>query len=426
MGFSDTIAAICTPPGSGGVAIVRVSGDAAFSIAEKITRSPVKPGKIVYTSFYAGEEKNAKRLDEGIVLAFKSPHSYTGEDVIEFQCHGGAVTPRRVLEAAFSAGARLAQRGEFTRRAFLNGMMTFDEAEAVIDLINAKTDKAADDALQGLDGSRRKAYEDIYDLALSLSTEIEHSLDVDEGDLPDGFIDGIFCRCASLRKRIEDEIAAVNSRRVLRDGALVVLAGPPNAGKSSLFNALLGQARAIVSDVPGTTRDAIESWIDIDGWPVRLIDTAGVRDTDDAIESQGVALSGDYMKKADVVLCLGKEVSSLFSEALPILVSAKCDISRGEGINVSSVTGEGIQELKKAISAKISERAATDGIGAQRNIESADVLIRALEEIRTIPTDLVLAGNAIRRVCILIGEMVGKVYTENLLDNLFSRFCVGK
>jgi tRNA modification GTPase len=296
----------------------------------------------------------------------------------------------------------------------------------VIDQINAKTDKAADDALQGLDGSRRKAYEDIYDLALSLSTEIEHSLDVDEGDLPDGFIDGIFRRCASLRKRIEDEIAAVNSRRVLRDGALVVLAGPPNAGKSSLFNALLGQARAIVSDVPGTTRDAIESWIDIDGWPVRLIDTAGVRDTDDAIESQGVALSGDYMKKADVVLCLGKEVSSLFSEALPILVSAKCDISKGEGINVSSVTGEGIQELKKAISAKISERAATDGIGAQRNIESADVLIRALEEIRTIPTDLVLAGNAIRRVCILIGEMVGKVYTENLLDNLFSRFCVGK
>jgi tRNA modification GTPase len=132
------------------------------------------------------------------------------------------------------------------------------------------------------------------------------------------------------------------------------------------------------------------------------------------------------MKKADVVLCLGKEVSSLFSDALPILVSAKCDISKGEGINVSSVTGEGIEELKKAISAKISERAAADGIGLQRNSESADVLIRALEEIRTIPTDLVLAGNAIRRVCILIGEMVGKVYTENLLDNLFSRFCVGK
>ena len=290
-----TIAAIATAPGRGGVAVVRVSGPGAFAVASQVAGTVPRPGRI---SLRRLRGEGGGVIDDAVVLAFRAPHSYTGEDVVEFQCHGGAVTPRRVLEACFAAGARLARRGEFTERALLNGKLDIEQAESVLDLVDAKTDRAADMALAGLSGRGKQTLREIYEAAIDLSAMLEHSLDVDEGELPDDFAGETARRIAALRDRIGDEIRRAKERKILRDGALVVLAGPPNAGKSSLMNALLGENRVLVSDTPGTTRDTVESWLDLDGWPVRLVDTAGLRETGDAIEAAGVRRASDEVARA--------------------------------------------------------------------------------------------------------------------------------
>jgi tRNA modification GTPase len=302
--FSDTIAAVATAPGRAGVAVVRVSGPDAAAVARALGRSQVPETGVVFRRLYASD---GAFLDEALVLSFKAPRSYTGEDTVEFQCHGGAVTPRRVLEACLNAGARLARRGEFTERAFLNGKIDYSQAEAVIELIEAKTVRAADRALAGLDGSDRADIRRLYDEAVEISATIEHSLDVDEGELPEGFLVRVGRDIAGFAAKVAQAIKRRREGRLLSEGALVVLAGPPNAGKSSLMNALLGENRAIVSDVAGTTRDSIEEWLDIEGWPVRLTDTAGIRDSDDTIEQEGVRRAESLVGSADVVVWLGEE-----------------------------------------------------------------------------------------------------------------------
>ena len=281
MVSGDTIAAIATAPGRGGVAIVRVSGPEAFAIAERLTGCAPAVGQAVLSRIasYSGDSSAAGKsiIDTGLLLAFKSPRSYTGEDVVEFQCHGGAVTPRRILEACLAAGARLAHRGEFTERAFLNGKLDYGQAESVLDLVDAKTPRAADAALEGLSGRRRRALRTLYETALDLSVRLEHALDIDEGELPADFLPSIHSSLITLHSSLRAAISKAAEGRLLKSGALVVLAGPPNAGKSSLMNALLETNRAIVSDVPGTTRDSIEEWIDLEGWPIRLTDTASPR-----------------------------------------------------------------------------------------------------------------------------------------------------
>ena len=243
-------------------------------------------------------------LDDGLVLVFAAPRSYTGEDVVEFQCHGGSIAPRRVLEACLAAGARLARRGEFTQRAFLNGRLDLSAAEAVIDLIDAKTDRAADDALARLGGTASAAFAALYAAALDLSSRLEHALDFSEDELPPDFVEGLARDVAALRARIAAHLATAREGRLLREGALVVLAGPPNAGKSSLLNALLGERRAIVSSAAGTTRDFLEEGVEIGGWPVRLVDTAGLRATDDVVEAEGVNRAEALIARADLVLAL--------------------------------------------------------------------------------------------------------------------------
>ena len=247
---------------------------------------------------------NSALIDTAVVLAFKGPNSYTGEDVVEFQCHGGSVTPRRVLEACLASGARLARRGEFTERAFLNGRLSYEAAESVLDLVDAKTDRAADAALRALAGERGRETRDIYEALVDLSSTAEHALDVSEEELPEGFCERLASAAASIVARLDEAIRRAKEGKILREGALVVISGPPNAGKSSLMNALLGERRAIVSETPGTTRDSIEECLDVCGWPVRLVDTAGLRETSDAIEGEGVARARDLMEKADVVLNL--------------------------------------------------------------------------------------------------------------------------
>lgn len=445
----DTIAAIATAPGRGGVAVVRVSGPDALTVATAICRKPPQPGRIQFARFYSPSSLPPHPsslishpssllphpfLDEGLLLSFRAPHSYTGEDVVEFQCHGGSVTPRRILAACFAAGARLARRGEFTERAFLNGKLALDQAEAVLDLIDAKTERAADAALQQLtaaDGrGAQNEWRAIYDRALEISSTIEHALDVEEDELPASFFAECLAAIDTLRASLKTAWARARERALLRQGVLVVLAGPPNAGKSSLLNALVGANRAIVSDVPGTTRDAVEVWLDLEGWPVRLVDTAGLRTTADAIEAEGVRRSEALIAAAAVVLDLGTGNPPTDKT---IMLHAKCDLARGEGLNVSAVTGEGLDELRRAIVARLEAEAASfaedSGDVHEALFHETLALLDSLPrpDAATPPAlDLVLAGNVLQRVCAKLGAELGVTYSEDLLDRLFSRFCVGK
>ena len=457
---SDTIAAIATAPGKSGVAVVRVSGPDAFALAEKLTRKPVLPGRISYRKIFRPSLSTTSSsststldfdfcLDDVILLSFAGPHSYTGEDVVEFQCHGGSVTPRRILEACFEAGARLARRGEFTERAFLNGKMDLSEAESVIDLIDAKTDAAADDALAHLGGERKRRYRELYDRAVTLSSELEHSLDVDESDLTEEFVSHLNSSLFTLRSSLQEAIEQEKRSALLKDGALVVLAGPPNAGKSSLLNALLGESRAIVSDVPGTTRDSIEAWIDLGGIPVRLVDTAGLRGTSDAVESEGVRRAEELIAKADIVLMLGDVKVTRFQDKT-VFIHSKCDLDCGAAgvralptqthehpatqtpLRVSAKTGEGLDELRKFLISRLAD------LEPRQNCRGLDLLTSACKELESLHNsslftltsshspDPVLAANVVRSVSETLGKLIGATYSEDLLDALFSRFCVGK
>ena len=464
MSRGDTIAAIATAPGRGGVAVVRVSGPEAFGIGERLTGRTPAIGRAVFSrlsscSSRSSDSRNSSSsrdsqsvekntLDEGLVLAFKAPHSYTGEDVVEFQCHGGAVTPRRVLEACLAAGARLARRGEFTERAFLNGKIDYSQAESVLDLIDAKTARAADAALEGLAGRRRRTCRDLYESALDLSTRLEHALDIDEGELPADFLQSALSSVSRLKSSLREAVRRSSEGRLLQRGALVVLAGPPNAGKSSLLNALLEENRAIVSEVPGTTRDSIEAWIDLDGWPVRLVDTAGLREAKDEIEGEGVRRSEELIAKADVVValtdCGDRNVAAPLSKPCSVgaatflspqtlIVHSKCDLGRAEGLNVSSKTGEGLDELKRAIVAKLEEKvvAADEGDVPEGDVAAYHEALALLDEgLKTRDLrheeDLVLMANAVRAAAERLGTAIGATYSADLLDKLFSRFCVGK
>ena len=427
MIFSDTIAAVATAPGRAGVAVVRVSGPESAAVARALVRSEVPESGIVFRRLFGPD---GAFLDEALVLSFKAPRSYTGEDTVEFQCHGGGVTPRRVLEACFAAGARLARRGEFTERAFLNGKLDYEQAESVLELIDAKTGRSADAALAKLSGRKAEERRALYEAALSISAEIEHSLDVDEGELPEGFFGRIGERVEALRQSLAEAVRRANEGRILRDGALVVLAGPPNVGKSSLMNALLEANRAIVSDVPGTTRDSIEEWLDLDGYPVRLVDTAGLRDAADAIEAEGVRRAGELISSADLVLRLydgGEKPSTGDNE---ILVRTKCDLSGDsqDALAVSSKTGVGVEALKREIVLRLSQLASDTPAPVSA---APDALVAALSQVPPREAfgpeaDPVLVGNAMRLLAETLGRLVGATYSEDLLENLFSRFCVGK
>ena len=461
MSLGDTIAAVATAPGRGGVAVVRVSGPEAFQVAERLSGRPPRAGRISFDRYSIDE----RLLDEGVTLAFKAPHSYTGEDVVEFQCHGGSVTPRRILGACLASGARLARRGEFTERAFLNGRLSYEEAGSVLDLVDAKTDRGADAALRALTGAKRRETRDIYEALVDLSSTAEHALDVSEDELPDGFCAKLASSAEAIAARLDDAIRRAKEGKILREGALVVISGPPNAGKSSLLNALLGEKRAIVSETPGTTRDSIEEWLDVGGWPVRLVDTAGLRETDDAVEGEGVARARDLVEKADIVLNLtpadaGHEwPDASFPPLAPrtIEVLSKCDLLKHhapstsaaqprEGtspaspgastLSVSAKTGEGLDALRGAIAAELERKAAAPGDVDSALGRDASALIEARALLSSAPPlpnsptpllpDLVLLANRLRAAAERLGEAIGAAYSADLLDALFSRFCVGK
>ena len=440
----DTIAAIATAPGRGGIAAVRVSGPDAFSIASRISGrevSAASAGRFFFSKF---RDASGLAIDEGLVLVFAAPHSYTGEDAVEFQGHGGAVCPRRVLEACLSRGARLARRGEFSLRAFLNGRMALSSAEAVLDLVDAKTTRAADDALSRMNGGTAALLESLYEEIVPASADLEHFLDFDENDAPEGFDAEFSARIGNLLSKARDAVAAARASAVLRSGVSAVISGPPNAGKSSLLNALLGEKRAIVSAAAGTTRDYIEGFLDIDGWPVRLADTAGLRDdAADEAEAAGVEIAKSLRREADVSI----EVEDGTAPDAPVReqagrrgrpavkVRSKADAPgfapREGAIPVSSVTGEGLDALRAALKKEI-EALARDpsedcGGFPSRALAALDeaekALARAAEEF---PGECTLAANSLRAAAEAVGGCIGRVWSDDMLDKVFSRFCVGK
>ena len=436
---------MATAPGRGGVAVVRVSGPAAFRIAEAVAGRRVDAacaGRFYHAVFRA-PAPSSTAVDDGLLLVFAGPHSYTGEDVVEFQGHGGAVAPRRVLESCLAAGARLARRGEFTLRAFLNGRLDLGRAEAVIDLVDARNARAADDATARLLGAQTRPFETMYAAALEVSSLVEHALDFSEDELPADFPARTGGDVAKLLAAVERQISTAREGRLLREGALVVLAGRPNAGKSSLLNALLGCERAIVSDEAGTTRDSIEEGVEIGGWPVRLVDTAGLRDSENAIEREGVCRAEELIANADLVLHLVDASTSVpdcprFSA--PVLeVRSKCDLLPARGgrtdsaLWVSVRTGEGLDELRAAVAARLAVAAAKNAEedGADVTTRQLEALLAAQAALRRAQAalglpDWVVAANELREAAESLGKVLGKVYSDDLLDALFSRFCIGK
>ena len=422
---------------------MRISGEDSFEIASRIVSRPITAkdaGRFFHAKF---TDPSGASIDDGLALVFKAPRSYTGEDAVELQCHGGTASPRRVLEAVLSAGARLARRGEFTLRAFLNGRLSLDAAEAVIDLIDAKTDRAAQSAHERIDGRSRREISAMYSKAVEISSRVENALDFSEDELPEGFLDEARHDAEMLLKEMRRSCSELREGEILRRGALVVLSGPPNSGKSSLMNAILGESRAIVSAIAGTTRDSIEESIDIEGWPVRLADTAGIRETTDEIEAEGVRRSESLARKADIVLRLDdswKAEAGIPARGFKrgMRVFTKADLHSGEdapvgSVKVSALTGEGIGALRRAIASMLDEMAA-EGLeenGADvptREREAIAASARAVEEaIGNLSSgDAVLAANSLQRAAAALGGYLGKIWREDILTAIFDRFCVGK
>jgi len=440
--LSDPIVALATPPGRAALAVIRLSGSGSFDVAARvITGFQAHPARrATLASFH---EAGGQSIDRGLYTTFPRPHSYTGEDLVELSCHGGLLVPGRLLAALHAAGARPAAPGEFTRRAVLNGKLDLVQAEAVGDLIDATAPAQAHAALNQLEGglSRRLAAlrESLIEIQALLSYDIDFP-EEDDGPVAPARIAGQVESAAAQIRRL---VATAPSAERLREGALMVFAGRPNAGKSSLFNALLGSERALVTEIPGTTRDAIEAHTDFLGWPVRLADTAGLWNAPEKIDRMGVEVSRRYLAAADLVLlCVeaGREVGDdedAIAEARPtLLVRTKADLAAkaGQGIAVSALTGEGLGVLRRAAA----ERVFADRInladlepGLTRE-RHRTTLSRALVALGgAVPHlgsrgDAVLAAHHVRQAADALEELLGFIDIEEVLDRVFGSFCVGK
>jgi tRNA modification GTPase len=440
--LSDTIVALATPPGRSALAVIRLSGSTAFEVAARVIPSfrSDPPRQATLASFHA---EDGCLIDRGLYTVFPGLQSYTGEDLVEFSCHGGLVVPSGLVSSLYAAGARPAAPGEFTRRAVLNGKLDLVQAEAVGDLIDANVATQAQAALHQLEGglSRRLSAlrESLIHIQALLSYDIDFP-DEDDGPLrPSQITDQIQATAA----QIDRLITAAPSAERLREGALMVLAGRPNVGKSSLFNTLLGSERALVTEVPGTTRDTIEAHTEFLGWPVRLADTAGLWNAPERIDRMGVEVSRRYLAAADLVLlCVeaGREMAEdeavIVASRPTLLVRTKADLSSRaqEGIAVSAFTGEGIGELRRAAA----ERAFADRINlvdlepSLTRERHRTALSRALVALTgalphlTREGDAVLAAHQVQQATNALDELLGVIDLDEVLDRVFGSFCVGK
>ncbi|MBR4611878.1 MAG: tRNA uridine-5-carboxymethylaminomethyl(34) synthesis GTPase MnmE, partial [Kiritimatiellae bacterium] len=446
----DTIAAISTAVGPGGISVVRVSGPNAFFIAETVTGiRPPDCASFPFARFaHFRNPVEGVAADNGILIFFKAPRSYTGEDVVEFQGHGGRMPSSLVLAAVLAAGARQADPGEFTRRAFLNGKIDLARAEAVMDFIGAASVRAAAAAREQLEGALSAKVGAIYEAIVSVEADVEHLLDFEEGEIGDSFLHDALARCRAALSETEALLATWRTGTMLREGALVVICGKPNAGKSSLLNALLGRDRAIVSPVAGTTRDAIEEPFQVEGVPVRLVDTAGLRSGAGEIEAEGIARAEALVERAavavevidateqnwreDAAAALDKGRVAALNKIDAATPAAAIDAAGIGAVAISAKTGAGLDSLLGAIAARLDLLPGGEGEVAvsERHrrclAEARGQLVEAVASLECGGDGLVPAASSLATAARALGEITGRVWSGDLLDSIFSRFCVGK
>ncbi len=424
------ISAIATAQGRGGVAIVRMSGEGSLEIARKMFS---RKGEFVPNMMYAGHIDAGSFSDYGMCVFFRAPRSFTGEDTVEFHLHGGYEIARAVLSRTIELGARLAERGEFTKRAFLSGKLSLSAAEGMADMINASSlaEVRAGALLLGerLTGEGRR----LQSLIKTALAGVEADVDFPEEDLNFDSRRQTRHTMSEVEASLLSLLKQYTAGRKIKNGVSVAICGAPNAGKSSLFNALLGYGRAIVSDVPGTTRDTVEGAVELGGVLFRLTDTAGIRESEDPIEREGVRRAERAIASADLILYLKGDDAPSFPEGIPVVtVGAKCDLSRKEGCDVlvSSLTGEGLEELRTLMYSRgFGGESGETFLLEERHFRAAE---RALGAVRTaigaidggLPPELY--AEDMRAAYIALGEFSGETASEDVISEIFSKFCVGK
>lgn len=454
----DTIAAIATPPGEGGVAIVRVSGIDAERVATRIfTRARDKIGKLRSHMLYQGSIRDPQTdsvVDEVLLTIMRQPRSYTGEDVVEVHCHGGAFLSRQILGLILAQGARQAEAGEFTKRAFLNGKLDLAQAEAVLDLIRARTVKGAELALSQASGALSKHVAELREALLDILVQVEAAIDFPDEDIELLQRPKLVEKISGLADKITAISATYEWGRLFREGAEVCICGRPNVGKSSLLNALLGEARVIVTPIPGTTRDVIEESINLDGLPVVIWDTAGIRETGDQVEQLGVQLARQYLEKADAAIVVFDGSEKLTAGDLAVLESVRdkkrlvvinkndlpmafsvdeiqCQDGAAELVLVSAKSGDGIDLLKSTLRSSLLNYQA-EPVVAVTNIRHRSDLMRSADSLEQaastlgsgLPPELVAVNlNEAREA---LEEIIGIVNNDDILERVFKNFCIGK
>lgn len=459
MFIDDTIAAIATAPGEGGIGIIRISGPKSLEVAEEIffSMSGKKISEYPARTLILGNIKDGdKKIDEVLVAYMKGPNSYTAEDVIEINCHGGFISVKRILELVLSKDVRLAEAGEFTKRAFLNGRIDLSQAEAVIDVINAKTDKAHEVAENQLDGSLSNRIREFREKVTELLAQVEVAIDYPEEDIEFIAYTTLEEKTRELNKDIKKLYETSESGKIFREGLKTVIVGKPNVGKSSLLNSILGENRAIVTDIPGTTRDVIEEFVNIKGIPLKIVDTAGIRETDDVVEKIGVEKSMASFDTADLIIMVvdssselseedreilekvqGKETILLLNKTdLPQVIDeeeVKKYVNEENIIKISALHNEGIEDVHDRIEAMVYKGDIKNSSNViitnsrhkdalYRAMKSAEDAMRAIED--RMPLDFVEVD--LKNIWDYLGYINGDTVSEDLLDNIFHNFCIGK
>lgn len=470
MNENDTITAISTPYGAGGIGIIRISGEKAFEIAEKIFKGKktirhIKSHTINYGKIF--DFKDGTVIDEVLLTKMDRPNTFTREDTIEINCHGGIVVLKKVLELVVREGARLAEPGEFTKRAFLNGRIDLAQAEAVIDLINAKTSRSSKIALEQLEGKLSIEIKEARDRLIGFIAHIEATLDYPEEDIDEITELEVYNGLEEIKNKLSILLSGFKKGRIIREGIKAVIIGRPNVGKSSLLNRLAGYNRAIVTDIPGTTRDIVEEYISIAGIPIRIIDTAGIRETKDEVERIGVEKTMNAIESADLVIMMvdafagfakeDEEVLKYISNISgkkPIVLLNKIDLVEKENslhkgdlqhkdslpelekisiIETSMKEGRGIDELEREISRLFTGgEIDTDSEALVTNVRHASLVEKALNSINdaisayrgAMPLDCITID--IRNAAQHLGEITGESVSDEILHQIFSRFCIGK
>ena len=455
--LNDTIAAISTAIGEAGIAIVRMSGDDSINIIDKIFKSAsgkkmaeAENRKFLYGHIVDGD----KQIDEVLVVKMKGPHSYTAEDIVEIHCHGGVVSVKRILNLILSKGARLAEKGEFTKRGFLNGRIDLTQAEAVIDMIKAKTDLSFDMGLNQLSGALSEVLNKLKDELVSMQALIVANIDFPDEDIEDAAYNDLIERSNRILEKMDDLLDNSKNSRLLRDGINTVILGKPNVGKSSLLNGLLKYDRAIVTDIAGTTRDIIEDYINLDGVLLKITDTAGIRETDDEVEKIGVNIAREKLKEADLVIAIfdisrefdkdDEEILNLINKK-HITILNKDDLDqkisdeeiekyfKNDYLRLSVMENESVKKIENLIidlffdgELQISSDSVLSNLRHINALKEAKKSLLEVNESLKQKVFLDLIEVDLENVIGHISEITGTITTEDILDRVFSDFCIGK